>query len=599
MQLFDLTTAIAIHRDLAATCLPARVEILQQTDLYTLHLALRTLQGRRWITLSWHPQAARFHIGRRVPKQPDPFQFSGIAQRLRGLALSAIVQIDPWERVFDWQFAPRPQDNVQFHLYLETMGKHSNIVLVDADGAIVSSGRGVSDRQSSVRPIQPGLSYEPPPALMGAIPTKTESFEDWKARLDFAPVPLGKQLFRTYRGLSRAVLTPIATRAGITTKTATNEVTTAQWQVLFEGWQHWLDAIDTGEFQPRLTQEGGYDVLGYEGQEDTNREETDREEADLHHLLDRYYEHQLNQQQFDRDRHRLQQKLGSVLKKLNQRQQQFDDMLAKSARADEPKQAADLLMAHMHHWEVGMTHIQLPDFETGQPVEITLDPEKNAIANAQMYYKRHQKQKRAKDAVTPLMNEVMAELHYLEQVLGAIEQLEDYQAPTDLQALLEIERELISGGYLLDPDRPAVSVDIESAPQQFTTPSGFEIWVGRNNRQNDILTFKLAQTNDWWFHAQEIPGSHVLLRLPPGAVAEDEDMQMAADLAAHFSRARFSEQVPTIYTRPKHVFRLKGAEAKPGMVTYLHQKVWWAQPQRVEEAISSTKPPTERTSADH
>ncbi|MEL7475925.1 MAG: NFACT family protein, partial [Cyanobacteria bacterium J06555_12] len=96
MQLFDLTTAIAVHRDLVATCLPARVEIVQQTDLYTLHLALRTLQGRQWITLSWHPQAARFHIGRRVPKQPDPFQFSGTAQRLRGLALSAIVQIDPW-----------------------------------------------------------------------------------------------------------------------------------------------------------------------------------------------------------------------------------------------------------------------------------------------------------------------------------------------------------------------------------------------------------------------------------------------------------------------------------------------------------------------
>ncbi|MEM8717113.1 MAG: NFACT family protein, partial [Cyanobacteria bacterium P01_G01_bin.4] len=167
MQLFDLTTAIAVHRDLVATCLPARVEIVQQTDLYTLHLALRTLQGRQWITLSWHPQAARFHSGRRVPKQPDPFQFSGTAQRLRGLALSAIVQIDPWERVFDWQFAPRPQDDVQLHLYLETMGKYSNVILVGADGAIVSSGRGVSDRQSSVRPIQPGLVYEAPPALRG------------------------------------------------------------------------------------------------------------------------------------------------------------------------------------------------------------------------------------------------------------------------------------------------------------------------------------------------------------------------------------------------------------------------------------------------
>ncbi|MEO0354521.1 MAG: NFACT RNA binding domain-containing protein [Cyanobacteria bacterium P01_A01_bin.3] len=590
MQLFDLTTAIAVHRDLVATCLPARVEIVQQTDLYTLHLALRTLQGRQWITLSWHPQAARFHSGRRVPKQPDPFQFSGTAQRLRGLALSAIVQIDPWERVFDWQFAPRPQDDVQFHLYLETMGKYSNIVLVDADGAIVSSGRGVSDRQSSVRPIQPGLAYEPPPALIGAIPSQAESFEDWKERLDFAALPLGKQLFRTYRGLSRAVLAPIAAAAGVTTKTATNAITLAQWQALFEGWQHWLDAIETGNFQLGLTADGGYDLLGYAaGSTDNPDLQT------LHPLLDRYYECHLNQQQFDRDRHRLQQKLGSVLKKLNQRRQQFDDMLAKSARADEPKRAADLLMAHMHQWEVGMSDIQLPDFDSGEPVEIVLDPEKNAIANAQVYYKRHQKQKRAKDAVTPLKIEVMAEIHYLEQVLGAIEQLENYRTPADLQALVEIERELIAECYLPDPDRPTVSVDIKSAPQQFLTPSGFEVLVGRNNRQNDILTFKLAQTNDWWFHAQEIPGSHVLLRLPSGAVAEDEDLQMAADLAAFFSRARLSEQVPTIYTRPKHVFRLKGAEAKPGMVTYLHQKVWWAKPKSVEEVISQA----EQTSSNH
>ena len=167
MQLFDLTTAIAVHRNLLDTCSPARVEIVQQTDLYTLHLALRTLQGRRWITLCWHPQAARFHIGRRVPKQPDPFQFSGTVQRLRGLALSNIVQLDPWERVFDWQFAPRPHDDILVHLYLETMGKFSNIVLVDSDGTIVSCGRGVSDRQSSVRPVQPGLAYEPPPCAHG------------------------------------------------------------------------------------------------------------------------------------------------------------------------------------------------------------------------------------------------------------------------------------------------------------------------------------------------------------------------------------------------------------------------------------------------
>ena len=583
MQLFDLTTAIAVHRDLVSTCLPARVEILQQTDLYTLHLALRTLQGRRWVTLSWHPQAARFHLGRRVPKQPDPFQFSGTVQRLRGLALSNIEQIDPWERVFDWQFASRPQDEVRMHLYLETMGKHSNIVLVDAKGAIVSSGRGVSDRQSSVRPVQPGLTYTPPPALTGGIPNLEESYESWKARLDFAPLPIEKQLLRTYRGSSRSVLTPLIRKAEILLGTMATELAESQWKALFTGWQQWLTILQTGDFRPGRTEEGSYDLLGF----------FPHPEENLHQLLDRYYERQLQQQQFKRDRHRLQQKLRSLLHKLGQRRNQFAQMLAESERAEEPKRVADLLMAHMHEWTAGATSIQLPDFETGEPVTIQLDPEKTAIANAQRYYKRHQKQKRARDAVTPLMTEVMAEIAYLEQVLGAVEQLETYRTPEDLQALSEIERELIAGHYLPNPERPSLPLDTESEPQRFTTPSGFEVLVGRNNRQNDLLTFKLAQSNDWWFHAQEIPGSHVLLRLPPGAVAEDEDMQMAADLAAHFSRARWSERVPTIYTRPKQVYRLKGAAAKPGMVTYLQQTVLWAQPQRVQVAIaqSSNAPP--------
>ena len=420
---------------------------------------------------------------------------------------------------------------------------------------------------------------------MGAIPSLKESFEDWKGRLDFAPAPLGKQLFRTYRGLSRTVLNPIAQAAGVTAQVMTDEIELDQWESLFQGWQHWLSTLQSGDFQPGWTgdrrqggvEQSGYDLLGYATQPE-----------ELNHLLDTYYDRQINHQQFDRDRDRLRQKLKAVLKKLEQRRGQFADMLVKSDRAEEPKQAADLLMAHMHQWEAGASSIQLPDFDTGELVTIALDPEKNAIANAQRYYKQHQKQKRARDAVTPLMNEVTAEISYLEQVLEAVEQLEAYRSPADLQALAEIERELITEQYLPNPDRPALPTNIESEPQRFTTPSGFEILVGRNNRQNDILTFKLAQSNDWWFHAQEIPGSHVLLRLPPGAVAEDEDMQMAADLAAHFSRARLSEQVPTIYTRPKHVYRLKGAAAKPGMVTYLHQKVLWAAPQRVQLAISQS-----------
>ncbi|MEM7591326.1 MAG: NFACT RNA binding domain-containing protein, partial [Cyanobacteria bacterium P01_A01_bin.83] len=124
-------------------------------------------------------------------------------------------------------------------------------------------------------------------------------------------------------------------------------------------------------------------------------------------------------------------------------------------------------------------------------------------------------------------------------------------------------------------------IDQDSQPYRYTAPSGCEIWIGRNNRQNDILSFRTAVEYDLWFHTQEIPGSHVLLRLEPGAVPTEEDLQFTADLTAYYSQARESEQVPVIYTEPKHVFKPKGA--KPGMVIYKEETVIWGRPQMAKQ----------------
>ncbi|MGL5194336.1 MAG: NFACT RNA binding domain-containing protein, partial [Chroococcales cyanobacterium] len=132
-------------------------------------------------------------------------------------------------------------------------------------------------------------------------------------------------------------------------------------------------------------------------------------------------------------------------------------------------------------------------------------------------------------------------------------------------------------GYLSDPEYKRQTQ--ESSPEfyRFVSPSGFELLIGRNNRQNDLLSFRVATDYDLWFHTQEIAGSHGLLRLPPGAVADEPDLQFAADLTAYYSRARQSEQVPVVYTEPKNVYKPKGA--KPGMVIYKHERILWGCPQ--------------------
>jgi predicted ribosome quality control (RQC) complex YloA/Tae2 family protein len=237
-------------------------------------------------------------------------------------------------------------------------------------------------------------------------------------------------------------------------------------------------------------------------------------------------------------------------------------------------------MAYLQNWEPGMKEITLPDFETGESLQIGLEPDKNAVQNAQNFYKQHQKLKRARTAVEPLLAEVNAEIEYLEQVEAAIAQIENYTTAADLQALEEIREELIQQQYLEEQEYRSRSTS--ETPDNFyhyRTPNGFEVLIGRNNRQNDQLSFRIAGDYDLWFHTQEIPGSHVLLRLEPGAVPDEADLQFTANLSAYYSRARQSDQVPVVYTQPKHVYKPKGA--KPGIAIYKQERIIWGQPQLV------------------
>jgi len=579
LQPVDFTTLTAACEELKAGWLPSRLEQVYQRDRFTISLALRTLKGRGWLDISWHPQAARLCIAPPPPKAPDTFTFSQqLRHQLGGLALIAVAEIAPWERVLDFQFGKRPGDPALWHLYVEIMSKYSNVILTDADNIIITAAHQVNEQQSSVRPILTGQRYEVPPILSDPIPSLSESQQRWQERISLIPEKLGRCLLKSYRGLSSALVQSMIQAAGLDPNQSSDTLTESDWLSLFQKWQEWLlvleksrEGISAGQnsaFIPGWT-ERGYSVLGWGVVESAEN---------VHGLLDRYYTNQLNQQEFTQLRHQLSQKLNSILGKLRQKAQGFEQRLQQSDAADQHRQQADLLMAHLHEWEPGMKSIILADFDTGEPVKISLDPEKNAVQNAQALYKIHQKLKRARNAVEPLLAEVKAEIYYLEQVDAALAQTEFYGSSEDLQTLTEIREELIQQKYLEDPEyRVATKAESESHPYRFQTPSGFELLVGRNNRQNDYLTFRLAGDYDLWFHTQEIAGSHVLLRLAPGTVAEEADLQYAADLAAYYSRSRQSDRVPVVYTEPKHIYKPKGA--KPGVAIYKQERIIWGRPQ--------------------
>lgn len=643
MQPVDFTTLVAVRQAFVAETLPARLEQVYQCDRFTLALALRTLTGRSWLTISWHPQAARLHCGDAPPRSPDTFTFSQqLWHQLGGLALCAVELVKPWERVLDLQFCQRPGDPVLWHLYVEIQGQYSNAILVNEQGDIVTAAHQVSASQSSLRPIQTGDRYQLPPNSTQPMPSLEEPFDRWQERLVLIPTVLKKLFVKNYRGLSSALTLELLDQAGLDADRLSDSLSEREWRSLYAIWQHWLKCLGTETFAPSVTATG-YRLLAHpnlDAELATSNSGSDSvsnvtksnvtNANSIQTILNDYYGDGLSKQQFSQLRHQLQQRLKLLLSKLYTKQLGFEARLGESDRADEIRSQADLLMAHLQDWQVGMTELVVTDFASGLPTTIPLAPDRNAVQNAQVLYKQHQKFKRSRDAVMPLLRDVLEEIAYLQQVETALMQSEDYRSADDLALMEDIRDELIQQGYLAgskyqveaSPDvassvksvrqaseksgaksstrssvksgakskvkssikssskanKPDSSkADLSSQPRRYQTPSGHEILIGRNNRQNDFITFRMAGDYDLWFHTQEIPGSHVLLRLPAGDVPQDEDLEYVADLAAYYSQARQSEQVPVVYTQPKHVYKPKGA--KPGMAIYKQETVIWGRPQ--------------------
>lgn len=564
MQPVDYTTLVAICDSLNSQYIPSRLEQVYQCDRTSISLCLRGLTKKSWLTIAWHPQAARICIGNPPPRKKDTFTFSEQLRHLiSGYALIGVNIVSEWERVVDFQFAQRPNEKPLYHLYVEVMGKYSNVILTNAQQQIITVAKQITSSKSSVRTVETSQTYQLPPPLTGNTPKIEESFSSWQETVNLIPGRLDKQLIKAYRGVSPTIAKELITQAHISLPIENHQLTPSQWESLYQQWQKWLITIEQKTFYPH-TSPSGYSVLSPHGQKIVKE--------DLHQIIDYYYTQKINQENFQQLQQQLLQKIKNIIKKLKVKADKYQDKINQSANSEIYRTQADLLMANLHQWRIGSQSITLDDFTTGKPVKIELAPDKNAIQNAQSLYKKHQKLKRAKDAVKPLLQEVNEEINYLQQTLNNVLQLENNDSE-DFNTLEEIKAELITQKYIEDNQYRQSNGNQESQPRAFKTPSNFEILVGRNNRQNDLLVSRIATDYDLWFHAQEIPGSHVLLRLNAGDTPEEKDLQYAANIAAYYSQARESDQVPVIYTKPKYVYKPKGA--KPGMVIYSNQTVIW------------------------
>ncbi len=462
-----------------------------------------------------------------------------------------------------------------FALYCELMGKHSNIILVNEKGVIVDAIKHVGLGMSSVRFVMPGLEYSAPPAQDKQDPSKA-SADDFSMAMCMVGMSIAKALSNAFFGLSPAVAAQLVAR--YTDKTECTQLSEAEREELAERLAAFyadmaqgkekasavLNALgETEAVYPFAIAGGGiklYDSIG--------------------EALDSLYINSDRREWAKRHGASARKVLQNNIERCEKKLALYADALNSGEQMEKCRLYGELLTANLHSLKSG-TDTAAVDNYYADPVEriaIPLDRQLTPGENAQRYYKKYQKLKAARDMAIVQREQTLNELDYLE---GQLDNLTKCTAENELSELIE---ELKDQGYIKRDKGGKKKMKLAaSKPMHFVSSTGADIYVGKNNRQNDELTLLYASPNDIWMHTKNIPGSHVIVK---GASEQDTaTMTEAALLAAYYSRARGSENVAVDYTPRKYV--KKPAGAKPGMVIYTTNKTAYVTPS--EEAVAGLK----------
>lgn len=462
-----------------------------------------------------------------------------------------------------------------FALYCELMGKHSNIILVNEKGVIVDAIKHVGLGMSSVRFVMPGLEYSAPPAQDKQDPSKA-SAGDFSMAMCMVGIGIAKALSNAFFGLSPAVAAQLVAR--YTDKTECTQLSEAEREELAER----LTAFYADMAQGKEKASAVLNALG-----ETEAVYPFAISGSGIKLYDSIGE-ALDSLYINSDRREWAKRHGASARKVLQNNIErcekklalYADALNSEEQMEKCRLYGELLTANLHSLKSG-TDTAAVDNYYADPVEriaIPLDRQLTPGENAQRYYKKYQKLKAARDMAIVQREQTLSELNYLE---GQLDNLTKCTAENELSELIE---ELKDQGYIKRDKGGKKKMKLAaSKPMHFVSSTGVDIYVGKNNRQNDELTLRFASPNDIWMHTKNIPGSHVIVK---GANEQDTaTMTEAALLAAYYSRARGSENVAVDYTPRKYV--KKPAGAKPGMVIYTTNKTAYVTPS--EEAVAGLK----------
>lgn len=556
----DGITIANIVKEMRDALLGGRIAKIAQPEADELLLTVKAPSGQRRLYISASASLPLVYLT--DENKPSPFTAPNFCMLLRKhISNGRIVSITQpsLERiiVLGIEHLDELGDLCRKKLVIEIMGKHSNVIFCDEDDRIIDSIKHVPAQMSSVREVLPGRTYFIPDTMHKADPL-TISESDFAALLRQKPSALSKALYTSLTGISPVVAEEICFLAGLDSALPPSELSDDLMTHLYRQFSLFLDQVREEDFHPAIYYRNN-EPQEFASVPLTHLEGCARQEFDtISQVLSSYYAvknriTRIRQKSADL-RHIVQTALERNRKKYDLQARQLKD----TDKRETYKVYGELLQTYGYQAEPEAKELEALNYYTNEMIRIPLDPTKTPLENAKRYFEKYNKMKRTYEALSHLIVETRDEISYLESVSNAL----DIARTED--DLAQVKEELTQSGYVRRKFTKKKE-KFKSMPLHYISSDGYDMYVGKNNFQNEELTFSFASGNDWWFHAKKVPGSHVIVK-SRGEEMPDLVFEEAGKLAAFYSKNNGSEKVEVDYVEKKHVKKVKGQ--KPGFVIY-------------------------------
>lgn len=557
---FDGITIAGIAAELNTNLLGGRIYKIAQPESDELLLTIKANSSQKRLFISAGASLPLIYLT--DTNKPSPMTAPGFCMLLRkhiqNGRITRISQPD-LERIIRIEIEHLNElgDLCTKKLIVEIMGKHSNIIFTDDQDVIIDSIKHISGMVSSVREVLPGRPYFIPDTQDKRNPL-SESGEEFLSRVSGKSMPVFKALYSTYTGISPVVAQELCYRAGIDGDYPPASLSPENWTELYRVFSAAMADIKNGDFTPNIIFDNKNPVEFAALPLTMYEKEAIVTYDSISTVLEKYYATKntltrIRQKSADL-RKIVQTALERNVKKYDLQVRQMKD----TEKKDKYKIYGELLNTYGYGLAPGSACLKTMNYYTNEEITIPLDPTMTASENAKKYFEKYNKMKRTYEALAALTLEVKEEIGHLESISASLD------IALSEADLVQIKEELIESGYIRRKGG-SKKVKITSRPFHYISSDGYHIFVGKNNFQNEELTFKLAAGNDWWFHAKGMPGSHVIVKTN-GDELPDRTFEEAARLAAYYSKAKGQDKVEIDYTEKKNVKKPNGS--KPGFVVY-------------------------------